>query len=344
MAGVPHGWTWRGVARLAFAGAVVWLLLAGAVIGVNPRSEFPHAAFVPLLPNDVRTKLDAYHAFGDAELVVLGSSISTTMHPDDLRRIFNRSAFNFALPNGIVKDTEAIAGYVLARPQGARMLIVGLEEDQLQASRRSLDATRLAPELRPFVDDPITGLEALGGFPRRFDLGYLHDAGRAVWLNAAGFPSPDRETGPDGFIEWRGLEAERARVPPAFEERIAQQARGRLRFYEQLEEADPASLTALARVVEMALSLNATIHLVFNPLHPALLETVRLSTAFDEVHGRTLAALQALCRPGVHLWDFVSIESFGGRPDDFLDATHATRENTARLAAKLTSPEGDLCA
>lgn len=327
-------------AVLLFAG----LYLAVAVV-VDPRGDFGTGQF-PVITQDVRAiKMQRFIADrqrGNIDGLVLGSSRSMKLRPAELAAGSDLRFFNFAVDNARTEDYLAI--YRWTRRQGAhpRLLIIGLDIEDLHDNNtpdRNLrwnDA--LNRELHHTPAPPILG-ETLARGKRvksAFSVHYSAEIVRSLAArahNADTTPFMDFEA--DGYLRYRRWEAEQSRG--AFDYHAA--VTGSVQEYQQrmmgMRALSSTRKDRVETLVREARADGVRVAIWLTPLHPRVRQRLSATTAYDALLADTQRWLGDLDRQGVMVIDCHDLSCLDKSPESWYDGAHVGEENARRLAKKL---------
>lgn len=341
--GAP-GRSWKAQTLRILAVATALLLAYGtAAAAVNPRAQFPWRLYEPLVEDYAWTKLEGYRAHGPVNgTLVLGSSRSLALPPaaDDV----GSSGYNFALPQGTLRDAEVVHALALRTGSSPDLVVVGfdttllrenLEFSVVQASAAALDYTGSGPDLRQW--GTIAG--------DVFTVGYARDGLKVLDLTYnQGYPEP-----------FRAFDGEGVEVLPRREAQVAagtyDQAAAIERHWQDVVKPrfeagirpSKEGLAPLERLVASAAASGSQVKVFLTPFHPTVLQRLEGNPVFEEFHASAHQWVQALCGPHVQLFDFTDPATFGGSPDEFYDGYHITRENGERLMRAMADGTGRVC-
>lgn len=351
VARLRQGADWYGPARRAWRPWIqvvlpIALLLLAAVVGVNvavnPRADFDHRLYKPLVGDDPLEKAHAYQALATPpERLVLGTSRAALVPPANA----TATGFNFAIPGGGLKDERIVYSYV-RQDQGAPSVVV-LGFDSFQLSGEDIRDVAIA---RSKAADELMGdergwremAELLVG---TLDLGYSRDTVRSLELaHVTGYPEARRTTAPDGVQVWTGVERERAEG--RYDEARAVEANWATALadrYDVPPDPDPEAVGIATDLLATMKADGVRVQVVLLPFHPDVQERLAATRGFPGLQEAALRIALDACGSGLEVYDYSDPSRVGLRPDEFYDATHLAPEGGAKVAAALEAGEGDLC-
>jgi hypothetical protein len=308
----PGGSAARGP-RLLIASACALGLVAAVNVVVNPFGSYATRVFEPMVLHSRADKLRLLDAAPPPEVVILGSSATFAMAPEQIRRRTGLSAFNASVHGATPRDYHALLRHLDERGAWPRVVLVALSFEQLRPTARvgfepGDPLTRyVSEERRPALAAAAASLLAADQTEASF---------RRLSAEVAGnVPPPTYRFAPDGL----GFFAN----PPSL---VLTERRGgnpELTF----PDIDARQWRHLQAVLEACRARGTRVIAYLPPLHPELArlwgETTSLAPIVSELQRRLAAYVPQPVR-AVH--DFRRLESFGGRPDLFLDMRHPDAE------------------
>ncbi|MBI4392449.1 MAG: hypothetical protein HY556_01440 [Euryarchaeota archaeon] len=330
----------------------------GSILGlnyfVNPHGDFSTQYFQPYARNDAYAKIALFHAMKSApETLILGSSKAMTFAPTDYSEFTGRSAFNFALPGGKPGDYLAIYRYAVASGRAPAHILLALEDSELTyAIGRDAHPQVLAtPPLAAQLPEAAAAVAAtptddarllMGSFSAR----YLRDSLKVLAGFVLGTPVLSGEYAPDGYSlrDFYGGRGDGVKTPAeVLAKRVASMVDSRDELLSRIVDPRPVNDTSIGRLSYEARSAGVNVSIIMTPVHPALLAAMD-TPKFNDAHYAMIVELKSLCQIGIRLYDFTSVETFGGDPGAFFDGIHVERPNTRAMLGVLSSESGELCA
>lgn len=338
----PGGKPWARWSRAAIALGLVGLLaIAAANVAVNPRAEFPHRWYPPLVGDDPLEKLRAYRALDEPpSRIVLGSSRAAMLLPANA----TASGFNFAIPGGGLQDDRIAYDFVRSRQGAPDAVVLGLDAFQFSAQDYrdvAVHRSRAAPAM---TGEGVAWSEWLETTAATLSPGYGLDTVRSLaFAHGGGYPEPARTTGPDGVMAWGQVDRRRAEgsydLAAVMEENWA--------TFKDRYAADKVPAAAVSaeadQFIERMLGDGVSVAVVLLPYHPALRDRLE-ATTFPALQEEALKVAVGLCGAGeLEVFDFTDPAVPGVPPTEFYDGIHLAPEGARRVAAALGDPSLDLC-
>lgn len=301
--------------RLLIASAVLVALLAGLNFVVNPFGSFATRVFEPMVLHSRADKLRLLDAAPPPGVLILGSSATFAMAPDQVRRRTGLTAFNASVHGATPRDYHALLRHLEERGTFPRVVLLSLSFEQYRSTAR----TGFEP------GDPLT--RYVSGDPGRPALAsaaasllaadQTQASLRRVGASLQGtVPPPTYRFGPDGFGTFTN--------PPSLVMTERPGGNPELTF----AEVDAGQWGHLRAVLDACRTRGTRVVAFLPPLHPELArlweETTSLAPIAAELQRRLL---EYVPRPVLAVHDFRRLESFGGRPELFLDMRHPDAES-----------------
>lgn len=330
----------RFVAGLLAAAAV----LVAAVVALNlltdPWGVFGVGIFPPRVNQDRSTKADLIAELRQPpELLIYGSSRAWTVEAARVQQLTGLRTFNAAVTAGRPSDAYVFTRVVHDRWPQARpdfLWLLDVEAFQRGTLPPSLLADSRFSRYLPWRARAAAQLDELGwlaswsGLQSSYEVWKKHptrEKVRASWL---------RRISADGTVK----------TPPASEAKAGPKTLAKWSEAEAAQYRAFAGLDAEAGAyVQKTLSLFASWGgagiVVLTPTQPEVLGAAR-EAGWDARHREVLRLLGALQqRYRFAVVDLTSIESFGGDPSGFFDATHMTRENQRLMVEQALRRAGE---
>lgn len=334
--------------RRAKTFVLVFLILGGSSIAgmltlnwaVDPRGEFGTGWIPPLTVNSAPEKAAAYLARGGADAIVLGSSHSMRFDATALAGP-DGSAYNLAFQGASAGDALAMLRLTLDRPQPPRDVVYGLSLRELGGAPGATWRVR-APPIAEYAP-PEPPLHVATVLATLDQARYTRDSLRSIrnvltHSEAARTPTLD-ERGIHHPIQ-EALEAEGTwKLDP---NALASDIAASLLATANVEGVDPGSIQTVREMSIETLAHGSRFHVFLAPVHPDLL--AGFEARGDGAREEMRVALIGICAPGVHVYDFMDIESFAGNETSFSDASHVLRANADLVIAAIAQSRADLCA
>jgi lysophospholipase L1-like esterase len=321
--------------------AIGFLLLIGLLILINPHGEFGGERFPQPSPDYHAIKLrilNEYAATRHADGVILGSSRSGKLDPEDLKRRYGFDFFSMTVLGADAEDYLATWRLFVRREGPPKIVFLGLDNHAFGANDIGGQFVNNLTYVSAFNGTEPTRLKrirhTLRLVKKAVNPEYLYDAGLAVW-GAISPPNVRFVFRDDGYLEYR--EWDRLVAAGEFDRRRSIDECS-ARFRRRLLPVDPGRLKAVEGMLREAKASHTRVIVWLTPFHPTLYAAMendprerRLLTAFRAI-GERLAT-----EYGVEVVDFSRIESYQGDPDDWYDCLHFGRENARRIEAALAN-------
>lgn len=257
----------------------------------------------------------------DFDLLILGSSTAATLSARTARSLGHR-AYNFFVSSCTAVEASCILSFVLSRQRAPlRRLVLGVDVERLASGPdyRLLDV----PELTAFLGNVVVT-------PPSASLAPQHQRGvrmltLADWKNPYG-EGIDRETGdPVYFHSDRRPLIGAARVDERrYSDGLSEAI---LRVTRRPPELARPQVRKLFQIVQECRRNGIRLDVVITPVYRRLYDELIARTPYGTYFDQFDKLVTAIGRQGMTLWDFRDVTSFGGDPEDFLDATHCGPTN-----------------
>jgi hypothetical protein len=327
----PAGERWgRFVAGLLVAAAVLITAVVGFNLLTDPWGVFGVGIFPPRVNQDRTTKADLLTELSQPpELLIYGSSRAWTVEAARVEQATGLRTFNAAVTAGRPSDAYVFTEVVHDRwPEAAPdyLWLLDVEAFQRGTLPPSLLADSRFSRYLPWRARAAAQLDELGwlaswsGLQASYDVWKKHptrEKVRASWLKRISPdgtvktpPSSEAKAGPKALRTWS-------------EEELAQ--------YQGFSGLDAEAETYVEKTLQLFASWGGKGIVVLTPTQPDVL-TAAQKAGWDERHDEVLRLLERLQQQyDFAVVDMIGVESFGGDPDGFFDATHMTRENQRRM-------------
>jgi hypothetical protein len=321
-----------GFLRYALAAVASALVVLAAVLALNvlvdPFSLAGTKLLPPALENDRTTKLDLIDALtANPQLVVLGSSRSRQAEPAYLRKLTGKSGFNAGVTGGSAADAWAMVRRIDARFPGA-------ERNYIWFVDYGIATNGINPQL---AEDPRAA-PYLGRTRSGFSLA---DVGTYLGFDATKASFRVLRACAEGRCHGRiryhadgSLTAASQRYLPERAKSLAKSVAEKLREIRhqprRAPRLSPRRLVWFERALRWMNAHGATPVIVLNPIYPSVWRLVRQRGA--ERPKQALATLHRLQRRfRFVVVDCEDVSRWGGKAQDFNNATHVNRRNMRRL-------------
>jgi hypothetical protein len=327
------------------AGALVAAaVLVGAVLAFNlltdPFGVFGVGIFPPRVAQDRSTKADLLPELRQPpELLIHGSSRAWTVEAARVGQATGLPTFNAAVTAGRPSDAYVLTRVVRDRwPQATPDFLWLLD---VEAFRRGPLAPSLLAESRfsrylPWRAKAAAQLDQLGwlaswtGLQTSYEVWKKHPTRenvRARWL---------RRIAPDGTVKTRP--SSEAKAGPKTLKKWSEEEVGRYRSFPPL---DAEAGTYVEKTLQLFESWGGSGVVVLTPTQPEVLAALQ-GAGWRSRHAEVLRLLEGLQQEYDFLIvDMTGVDSFGGGPSGFFDATHMTTENQRRMIDAVLARAGE---
>jgi hypothetical protein len=300
--------------RLLIASACALGLVASLNFVVNPFGSYATHLFEPMVLHSRADKLRLLEAAPAPDVVILGSSASFALAPAQISRRTGLSAFNASVHGGTPRDYHALLRHLEERGAWPRAVLIALSFEQLRPTARvgfepGDPLTRyVAQERPPALAAAAASLLAADQTDASF---------RRLRASVEGnVPPPAYRFAADGLGFFTR--------PPSLALTERRGGNPELTF----PEIDDRQWRHLQAVLEACRARGTRVVAFLPPLHPELArlweETTSLAPIVAELQRRLAAYVP---RPVRAVHDFRRLESYGGRPELFLDMRHPDAES-----------------
>jgi hypothetical protein len=300
--------------RLLIASAGALLLLASLNFVVNPFGSYGTRVFEPMVLHSRADKLRLLDAAPPPDVVILGSSSTFLMAPEQIRQRTGLQAFNASVHGGTPRDYHALLLHLQERGTWPKVVLVALSFEQLRPTAR----VGFEP------GDPLTA--------------YVSDERRPALLGAAASLLAADQT--EASVRRLRASAEGTAPPPAY--RFEADGRGSFLRPPSLvlterrggnpeltfADIDPRQWGHLRAVLDACRERGTRVIAFLPPFHPQLARLWEETTSFAPIVRELQRRLAAYVpQPVLAVHDFRRVESYGGRPDLFMDMRHPDAES-----------------
>jgi hypothetical protein len=270
------------------------------------------------------------------DILVLGSSRSRQAEPAYLRLLTGHGGYNAGVTGGTAADAYVFARYTASRFRGARrryilfvdagVAVAGVNP-QLAADPRVAPYLRGGSRFRLSDLGTYVGLDASRASLRVLDKCVLHSCSRDTLI-----------FNPDGSLPHAPISYSPATLN-ALQQDAATIVAGIRKNPPKPHRFDPRRYVYFEQFLAFANSRGERPVIVFNPIYPTVLAELERHGFPDRA--ASLAHLKALH----HRYDFVvvncqDIRTWGGKAEDFNNATHVNWRNMRRMLRYVTAHSG----
>ncbi len=315
---------------------------------VDPYGDFStgHRRF-PLLIWDSRPRklelFQAYRATGPVYGILLGSSRTQKLNPQDFQRATGRRFFNFAV--GSMMAEEYLATYRWVRRQGVhpRVVIIGLDVEALSNDDAPVPGFRRMAALNALLiqEHRFIAVDRLAWLVRIYNDAFTLTYGKATWRSiaiACGPPRQAKQTdyAPDGYMLTPEEDAPLAQGRSDLRRPLDQCFTEYVDRFRSMTRFSPRRQRNLEQVIREAQADGATVLLWITPIHPITAGHLAGRTNYPALLAATRTYLADLHETrGVRVYDFSGPEQFGGDLVHWADCAHVSTLNASRIAAHL---------
>lgn len=322
-------------------------LYLALVIVIDPRADFETGRF-PAVVQDVRAvKMRLFRAALQHEPItglVLGSSRSMKLNPADLQRRTGQPFFNFAVDNARTEDYLAIYRWVKAQGTHPRLMIIGVDIEDLHDNNTPNDqlvcndalyryAQGRQPAWAPIAHALAWGKRVKAAFSTR----YAGDIVKSVTLTLHhADTTPFMAFTGDGYLRYHRWERERQQGTFNAELTIAGSVEEYQRRMTGMHRLSPTRQRDLEQLIREAENDHAEVVLWLTPLHPRVRQQLDATTRYPALLSEAQQYLAELGRqPGVRAVDLHDITRYGSITD-WYDGAHVNEINAHRIIIRLT--------
>ena len=300
--------------RLLIASAGALGLVASLNVVVNPFGSYATHLFEPMVLHSRADKLRLLDAAPPPDVVILGSSASFAMAPEQIRRRTGLSAFNASVHGGTPRDYHALLRHLEERGVWPKVVLVALSFEQLRPTAR-VGFEPGDPLTRYVSQEPRPAFAAAAASLLAAD--QTESSFRRLRASVEGeVPPPAYHFAADGLGSFTR--------PPSLVLTERPGGNPELTF----PDIDDGQWRHLQAVLDSCRARGTRVVAFLPPLHPELArlwgETTSLLPIVGELQ-RRLAAYAPHPVRAVH--DFRRLESYGGRPELFQDMRHPDAES-----------------
>jgi hypothetical protein len=312
-------------------------LIAGLNWSVNPLGFYQTHWIRPLTWSSRTARVALIDSAATPPgVLVLGSSRSMSVHPDDIRELTGLPAVNLAVDQARAEDLWALYRYAVeVHGWAPKEIILGLDLEAFHNHAVADDRLIASPALRPLLPDSIRKAAFWRQSSALLSGDQASRALQSLWFTATAFPPHTYQFDEVGFIHY--LVWDRQIAEGRFHADIAGSVPEYITRFMQYTAVDPDRWALFAKLVQSASQRGMTIRSYLTPLHPEVQPAVEKATAFTRVHQDAVDHLRALERttPAFHFRDFTDLQSFGGQADLFYDGGHMRSENVRLMVRSL---------
>lgn len=325
---------------------------AGINYFVNPYAIYPPRWFTPVSSNGLERALrELENPAAQPALLVLGSSRSSRLRPQDLECYTGLTSMNAAYAGATPEGYFALAAYLAENKTPPKILLVGVDIEAFQIAAKFGDKVTGVPRLKRYLEDTDVLQEQWQDGTNLVSWAQLSDALRVVarvrgietnqatpldraWnkmvntlapkKNATNAPKIPKAQRPAKQVD------NRAEITPAL---VIQHYQNRFSGYTALSTEQQTyfeDLLKLARAHEIEVKLFIT------TLHPDLIKVLDKQGFYPKRYADVRAWLAQLKQTyAFDYYDFSTPDKFGGNTQDFFNLSHIDETNSARVIRAL---------
>ena len=321
---------WRQFVR-RFLSLFLGLLLAIALMNlvVNPMGLYPPHLLPPVTWNMRAIKPELLQkAEPKPQVLILGSSRSMQIPPPEVQKLTGLPAFNAAVESAMAEDDYAMLRYAVERAGVTpKLVILGIDVEAFHNHLPIEDSALEAEAFRGLL--PGSGFSPWKKFYKLFVVQQTRLSLRSLRVQLTGRLPQRLYFDPDGYLHYGDYERERATghydVDTQIQRAIAEYV-GRTAGYTAISQQRRKYLEELLQYCQ---ARGIKVVMWVTPLGPRLLETLG-PRGYDQREREVLGMLHDLgAKYGDPVYDFSSVEKFGGDPKGFWDGAHMTEHNNA---------------
>ncbi|HEY3377199.1 MAG TPA: hypothetical protein VGL77_06845 [Armatimonadota bacterium] len=329
--------------------AIAYLAL---VVLVDAHGDF-HTGLFPVIIQDSREQKMALFRQASAQGIngiILGSSRSMKLRPDELRRLTGQRFFNFAVDNAKTEDYLAIYRWVRAQGVHPKCIIIGLDieamhNDDIPDTRLVRNAVlyREVTGTRPWIPQLDASEQVLTRCKQTFTNTYLADTLKSVRLRLRHADSkPISGFEADGYLRYYRWEWEKAHGTFNLKAELTQSTAEYSRRLHGMRALSSTRERYLETLLSEARADGASIVIWLTNLHPQVTGQLAQTTDYPLLLRATQAYLRKLRNTRqIRAQDYHDPRNYGGSLTDWYDGAHIGETNARLVVEGLV--KGKLC-
>jgi hypothetical protein len=324
---------------------IVLAMLAYVAIAivVNPRQQLfsPFHTFPAATLNSRSIKLEffrKYNAVAPVRGLIMGSSSSLRMSPEQLQQITEKRFFNAGVFVGTPRDY--LAQYRLLKVERVQLsvLVIGIDAAEFRKAPEYNELKANWP-MQTALDPRHTGrlsklVHWMGVYKDTFSAAYADDVHRSIWAYLNRIP-PAMVFEPDGRINYLGWDRNVADHPDR-DPAISACSDLDIGLLSTPVILSSTQQRAIEELIREARGDNVDVRIWIPPYHPEffarLAKSPEAAGNLDQVRNY-VNGLQE--RFGISVFDLSHESSFGGDPDNWYDCSHFRDANAHLVANKV---------
>lgn len=316
---------------------------------VDPRGEFGAGIF-PRLTLDARgEKMRDFKKFNATEKVqalILGSSRSMKLKPQDFQAKTGLRWFNFAVDNGRADDFLAIYRWTKTQNAQPKSLVIGLDVIGFHNAYAS-EELRDHPVLQRALDGDKNQQQTVFALwndaqskmhkqKDTFSIEYWRDILQSVSMKTQPPKTPDVIYDADGLVHWRDKEAQSLRPDFNLNRVIEDGLPSLLPRYAGMTALSIEQKKYLEALLGEAKADGAVVKIWLTPLPPRVSQVLSEKTRYGALLQETRSYLRELkSRYKIETYDFSEIALYGGQSNQFYDNAHLNENGAHVVASRL---------
>jgi hypothetical protein len=325
----------RAVSFAAIFAATAGILLAlTAAVNfiVNPYGVYRSRRFAPYSWNVRQAKATHLAAAPVPNILLLGSSRSFALDPAYVEARTGLSAYNASVTSGRLIDYAALLRLVFAQPTASNLktVFIGLDLGSFWSDISVPLELRSTPTLFRYVEPGSPAWMSPDAF-RLISFGQLSDSVQSIRQARSG-RAPNLSVDDNGLVHF--AERERRMAEGAYD--LAAAIREELPYleenYSKRWPVSPAHTHWLEQIALACRDHGVRLVVYLAPDHPSAVERLQ-QFGWAANHARVLSLIQAERAQSApfDIVDLSTIDTFGGAPEAFVNATHVTDVNARRM-------------
>ena len=327
---------WPGFGQ-AFLAALGLLLLGIALLNffVNPMGIYPTRLIPTATWNTRDMKAELLdHASPKPEALILGSSTAMKLAPAEVERLTGLPTFNAAVAGGLAEDYYYMLRYSVERAHAdLKLVIIGVDVEAFH-NHLPMDETLLESESLRYLFPRNELLLEWKRVYKLFTLQQLRLSVRSLRLRTL----VKTHLEPDGYLRYDIHEKERAGGHYDLDSKVEEKAGEYLDRYSGYTGISAERQKYLEDTLRYCHERGIKAVLFVTPLHPRVVAAIN-SKGYGDRKKEVLAMLGRVSKEwNVPVYDFSSIENFGGNPTWFYDGVHTDERNSDLMTVQLLKP------
>jgi len=323
---------WRAFVRRFLALFLGLLLLIAAMnFLVNPMGLYPPRLLAPVTWNMRVIKPELLRkAEPKPQALILGSSRSMQISPTEVQRLTGLPAFNAAVESAMAEDDYAMLRYAVERAGVTpRLVILGVDVEAFHNHLPTEDSALETDAFRGIL--PGRGFSVWKKFYKLFVVQQTRLSIRSLRVQLTGHLPQRNYFDLDGYLHYGEYERERASGHYDLNTKIQRDVAQYVARTSGYTAISPQRRQYLEAMLQYCQDRGIRVVMWITPLGPRLLQTLG-PRGYGQREREVLAMLKELgAKYDDPVYDFSSVEKFGGDPNGFWDGAHMTEQNNARV-------------